>query len=58
MERLDDGLSKRKFDNLNFVPFYDTVNGAENPSVAFSIAALDEIPDQYTYIKKHFLGNK
>jgi len=51
MEEYDDKLPKRKFDNFQFVPFAETMERAENREVKFSIAALQEIPDQYQAIK-------
>jgi len=52
MEEYDDKLPKRKFDNFQFVPFHKTMERAENREVTFSVAALQEIPDQYAAIKK------
>jgi len=52
MEEYDDKLPKRVFDNFQFVPFHKTMERAENREVTFSIAALQEIPDQYSIIKK------
>jgi len=52
MEEFDDKLPKRKFDNFQFVPFFETMQKAENRDIAFSLAALMEIPDQYKFIKK------
>jgi len=52
MEEYDDKLPTRKFDNFQFVPFADTMERAENREVKFSIAALQEIPDQYQIIKQ------
>ena len=46
MEEFDDKLPKRKFDNFQFVPFFETMERAENREVTFSVAALQEIPDQ------------
>jgi len=51
MNKFDDELPKRKFDNFQFVPFYDTVSRSENPEVSFSVEALAEIPEQYNAIK-------
>jgi len=51
MEKFDDGLPKRKFDNFQFVPFFDIINRAENPEITFSVHALQEIPDQFHAIK-------
>jgi len=54
MEKFDDDehLAGRKFENFHFVPFYDTLFKCENPDVTFSFAALKEIPDQYSAIKR------
>jgi E3 ubiquitin-protein ligase RGLG len=52
MERFDDELPERKFDNFQFVPFHSTMNYAENPDNTFAVAALQEIPDQYRCIKE------
>lgn len=53
MEKFDDELPRRKFDNFQFVPFNETmIKGIENPEVAFSVAALQEIPEQFDAIKK------
>jgi len=52
MEEFDDKLPARKFDNFQFVPFSKTMERAENREVTFSVAALQEIPDQYQTIKK------
>jgi len=57
MERYDDELPKRKFDNFQFVPFNATVVKAENRDVAFALAALQEIPDQFgAILKMEYLG--
>jgi len=52
MEQFDDNLPQRRFDNFQFVPYYNTMLRAENREVRFSVAALQEIPDQYDAIKK------
>jgi len=52
MEKFDDELPARKFDNFQFVPYYETMKNTENAEVSFSVAALQEIPDQYNEIKK------
>jgi len=52
MEEYDDKLPTRKFDNFQFVPFEKTMEKAENREVTFSVAALQEIPDQYDAIKR------
>eukprot|EP01125_Pyxidicula_operculata_P016924 TRINITY_DN5876_c0_g1_i3.p1 TRINITY_DN5876_c0_g1~~TRINITY_DN5876_c0_g1_i3.p1 ORF type:complete len:271 (-),score=46.86 TRINITY_DN5876_c0_g1_i3:808-1620(-) len=52
MEEFDDKLPQRKFDNFQFVPFYNTMLNAENREVKFSVNALQEIPEQYQTIKR------
>jgi E3 ubiquitin-protein ligase RGLG len=54
MKKYDDGLPERKFDNFQFVQFHKTVEGrdVENGDIAFALAALMEIPDQYYAIRK------
>jgi len=52
MEKYDDELPERQFDNFQFVPFYTTMKKAENREVAFSVNALQEIPDQFSAIRK------
>eukprot|EP01126_Amoeba_proteus_P000050 TRINITY_DN1001_c0_g1_i12.p1 TRINITY_DN1001_c0_g1~~TRINITY_DN1001_c0_g1_i12.p1 ORF type:complete len:143 (-),score=32.02 TRINITY_DN1001_c0_g1_i12:70-498(-) len=55
MEKFDDELPERTFDNLQFLPFSKTMERAENPEVHFSVNALMEIPDQYDAIVKNNL---
>jgi len=52
MEKFDDELPQRRFDNFQFVPFHKTMERAENREVSFSVAALQEIPDQYAAVKQ------
>jgi len=52
MEEFDDKLPERQFDNFQFVPYFKTMEKAENREVKFSVAALQEIPDQFSEIKK------
>eukprot|EP01114_Cavostelium_apophysatum_P007262 TRINITY_DN1924_c0_g1_i2.p1 TRINITY_DN1924_c0_g1~~TRINITY_DN1924_c0_g1_i2.p1 ORF type:complete len:269 (-),score=49.47 TRINITY_DN1924_c0_g1_i2:35-841(-) len=52
MEEFDDKLPKRRFDNFQFVPYYNTMERAENREVSFGVAALQEVPEQYKIIKK------
>lgn len=54
MRHFDNDLPQRRFDNINFVDFDkewvgDTI---EAKDTSFAIAALQEIPDQYTAIRK------
>ena len=51
MHKFDDDLPQRKFDNFQFVPFAETVANKPDPALAFSIAALQEIPAQYCAIR-------
>lgn len=53
MEEFDDNLPDRDFDNFQFVNFSKVT--AENPDkadVAFAVAALQEIPEQFKAIRK------
>jgi len=52
MKEFDSKLPKRRFDNFHFVNFSETMQRAENREIAFSLAALNEIPEQYQAIKK------
>eukprot|EP01123_Difflugia_compressa_P013750 TRINITY_DN656_c0_g1_i1.p1 TRINITY_DN656_c0_g1~~TRINITY_DN656_c0_g1_i1.p1 ORF type:complete len:297 (-),score=55.21 TRINITY_DN656_c0_g1_i1:127-1017(-) len=52
MEKFDDEIPERQFDNFQFVPFHKIMERCENREVTFSVAALQEIPDQYAAIKK------
>jgi E3 ubiquitin-protein ligase RGLG len=56
MQDYDDGLPKRQFDNFQFVDYNAVLTNArksyQNQEVAFTIAALMEIPQQYAAIKK------
>lgn len=54
MRHFDNDLPQRRFDNINFVDFDrewvgDTI---EAKDTSFAIAALQEIPEQYTAIRK------
>lgn len=51
MEEFDDGLPKRRFDNFQFVEFYDVLRRYDGSTSAFAVMALQEIPDQYLAIK-------
>eukprot|EP00918_Siedleckia_nematoides_P062727 GHVU01136719.1.p1 GENE.GHVU01136719.1~~GHVU01136719.1.p1 ORF type:complete len:242 (-),score=18.28 GHVU01136719.1:7-732(-) len=55
MHEFDDGLPDRKFDNFQFVDFFDVMKGnqvsTEAMEVAFAMAALQEIPEQYQAIR-------
>eukprot|EP01132_Coremiostelium_polycephalum_P007949 gene7949-9779_t len=52
MNRFDDELEERQFDNFQFVPFHETMTRAVNRTVDFSVAALQEIPEQFQAIKQ------
>ncbi len=53
MEEFDDNLPERTFDNFQFVNFSDVVaKNPANPDVAFAVAALQEIPEQFKAIRK------
>jgi len=53
MEDFDDALPQRRFDNFQFVNFTRiSQHYPANPEVAFAIAALMEIPEQYLAIRK------
>lgn len=52
-EEFDDGLPQRKFDNFQFVNYTKIFRQEHsNFDVAFSVAALQEIPEQFAAIKK------
>ena len=52
MEKYDDTIKGRKFDNFQFVNFNSIeARYPSNLDVAFSIAALQEIPIQYEYLR-------
>jgi hypothetical protein len=55
MEKFDDELPARAFDNFQFVPFNSimaSVRPGKNADATFATAALMEIPDQYKLIRK------
>ncbi|KAK3773198.1 hypothetical protein RRG08_025864 [Elysia crispata] len=51
MVEFDEKLPVRTFDNFHFVDFAKVTKDVENPSAAFSIQALAEVPEQYQKIK-------
>lgn len=51
MFEYDDGLPRRKFDNLQFVNFHRTVTKSRHEA-AFALHALMELPDQYKAIQQ------
>lgn len=52
MHDFDDKLPVRNFDNFHFVDYAKVTENADNPSTAFAIHALMEIPEQYKTMKK------
>jgi len=55
MREFDDGLPSRKFDNFQFVnynEYFGFESGYQFPEIAFSVAALQEIPDQFKEIRR------
>ncbi|KAL7715633.1 Uncharacterized protein QTN25_006731 [Entamoeba marina] len=56
MIHYDDNLKDSKFDNFQFVNFAEVVSSRSDlQDVIFAVKALQEIPDQYSYIKEHGL---
>ncbi|WAR14630.1 CPNA2-like protein [Mya arenaria] len=45
MEEFDDSIPARKFDNFQFVDFHRIMSVAKNPTAAFALSALMEVPD-------------
>jgi len=62
MNEFDDGLPERKFDNFQFVNFFEVMKGnqvsTEAQEVGFAMAAMQEVPEQYHAIRKHGLLEK
>jgi len=56
MDEFDDGLPERKFDNFQFVEFDKHWNrepgDVQRKDTSFAIAALQEIPDQFSAIRQ------
>lgn len=55
MEQFDDRIPHRQFDNFQFVNFHKIVTSKssyKNPSAAFALQALMEIPDQFVALRK------
>eukprot|EP01027_Heterolobosea_sp_BB2_P017779 GEZU01025153.1.p1 GENE.GEZU01025153.1~~GEZU01025153.1.p1 ORF type:complete len:290 (+),score=50.24 GEZU01025153.1:36-905(+) len=52
MEHYDDKLPQRKFDNFQFVNFDEVMRKSKGSDAAFALAALQEIPQQYSAIRK------
>lgn len=60
METYDDELPERHFDNFQFVDFNRVVHGCRDHQAMeaqFALAALMEVPDQYSFIKSQGLLN-
>lgn len=59
MKKFDDELPRRKFDNFQFVNYNEVIRNATCKSIAvqvqFAIDALQEIPEQYNYLKSNNL---
>ncbi|KAK3576010.1 hypothetical protein CHS0354_007548 [Potamilus streckersoni] len=58
MKEFVDGLPARRFDNFQFVNFYETITGAKNADAALALSAFMEIPEQYQFIKDHEILRK
>jgi len=56
MEEFDDGLPSRSFDNFQFVHFHEMMTKYDGVPEKFALHALMEIPEQYQFIKRNFLG--
>ena len=56
MEKYDDELPQRKFDNFQFVNYNKIFNESISKNISFeallALSVLQEIPDQYKYIKR------
>jgi len=51
MREFDDKLPQRKFDNFQFVPFYETMVKHKGNEILFARDVLMEIPEQFKTIK-------
>jgi hypothetical protein len=51
MREFDDRLPQRKFDNFQFVPFYETMVKEKGNEILFARDVLMEIPEQFKAIK-------
>ncbi|KAK3611174.1 hypothetical protein CHS0354_026581 [Potamilus streckersoni] len=58
MDKFDDLLQQRRFDNFQFVNFHKIMSTSKNPQAALALSALMEIPDQYKSIKNLSLMKK
>jgi len=52
MEKFDDRITARRFDNFQFVDFNHVMNSSRYPDAAFALRALMEIPGQFNAVKK------
>ncbi|RUS88722.1 hypothetical protein EGW08_003537 [Elysia chlorotica] len=51
-QEFDEKLPVRTFDNFHFVDYAKVTKDVENPSAAFAIQALAEVPEQYHKIRE------
>jgi len=52
LEKFDNQLPRRKFDNFRFVDYHKATGKSKAPDTAFALQALMEIPDQYKKIRE------
>ncbi|KAK3611175.1 hypothetical protein CHS0354_026582 [Potamilus streckersoni] len=52
MDEFDDQLPQRRFDNFQFVNFYEVISNSKTPQATFALRAHMKIPDQYKAIKE------
>jgi len=52
MEKFDDRIPKRRFDNFQFVDFHHVMNHSRYPEAAFALRSLMEIPQQFQAVKQ------
>lgn len=55
MTNFDDNIPKRRFDNFQFVDLHRWLSESGGCEAAFAVAALQEIPDQYLFLRKNGL---
>merc|ERR1711964_554374 len=58
MQRFDDELPTRAFDNFQFVDFSAIMRRYDGSAPAFALHALMEIPDQFRAVRRLGLLNK
>jgi len=56
MEKFDDNIPERDFDNFQFVNFHEVMTRCESEETNFAHKALMEIPDQFEYIRFNLLS--